>query len=159
MFEEKTTSRNLEQQSVPKPKLLLLDWGSAYDGTIKEPRCAPIPLEEYYKLLARLDVVSLDDKEYERPDILARLDNSLWWQNPVFAPWLSGFDIIIDSISWLAPFFDKQTLEYKPLFRESIAKLLAPGGRFIGYDNPWFVETRIKHQTKQFKKKYDIQNI
>jgi hypothetical protein len=30
------------------------------------------------------------------------------------------------------------------LFCESITRLLAPGGRFIGYNNPWFIENRIK---------------
>lgn len=137
-------SRNLEPQPNKKPKLLLLGWGNYYDEIQYHPRCAPIPLSEYYELLAdAAEVVTLDDMECVRPDICCRLDNSLWWQNPVFAHWLGRFDIIIDSISWLAPYFEKKTYEYKPLFRESITRLLVPGGRFIGYDNPWFVATRI----------------
>ena len=140
-----TTSRNLVLQPSKKPKLLLLGWGKWYDEIwLGDPRCAPIPLPEYYELLAdAAEIITLDYMECVRPDICCRLDNSQWWQNPVFAPWLGQFDIIIDSISWLAPYFDKKTFEYKPLFRESIARLLSQGGRFIGYDNPWFIETRI----------------
>lgn len=140
----KDTSRNLYQQPSKKPKLLLLGWGKHYDEIQYQPRCAPIPLPEYYELLAdAVEVFTLDYMECVRPDIYCRLDNSLWWQNPVFEPWLGQFDIIVDSISWLAPYFDKEIYEYMPLFRESITKLLVPGGRFIGYDNPWFIETRI----------------
>jgi hypothetical protein len=62
----------------------------------------------------------------------------------LFKTHLGQYDIIIDSISWLAPFFDKQTLKYKPLFMDSINKLLCPVGRFIGYDNEWFVENKLK---------------
>ena len=141
---EINTSRNLEQQLSKKPNLLLLGWGKHYDDINYKPRCAPIPQPEYYKLLANAaEIITLDYMECVRPDICFRLDNSRWWQNPVFAAWLGQFDIIIDTISWLAPYFDKKTYEYEPLFRESINKLLVPGGRFIGYDNPWFIETRI----------------
>jgi len=143
-FTEKDTSMNLEQQSSKKPKILLLGWGKHYDDINYKPRCAPIPLPEYYELLAdAAEIITLDYMECVRPDICCRLDNSQWWQNPVFAHWLGQFDIIIDSISWLAPYFDKKTFEYTPLFRESITRLLVPGGQFIGYDNQWFIETRI----------------
>ncbi len=125
-------------------KVLLLGWGKHYDEINYTPRCAPIPLLDYYKLLANAEITTIDDCEQLQPDIVFKLDNSSWWQHDLWKPHLGQYDIIIDSISWLAPFFDKETLKYKPLFMDSINKLLCPGGRFIGYDNEWFVENKLK---------------
>lgn len=125
-------------------KVLLLGWGKHYDEINYTPRCVPIPLLDYYKLLANAEITTIDDCEQLQPDIVFKLDNSSWWQHDLWKPHLGQYDIIIDSISWLAPFFDKETLKYKPLFMDSINKLLCPGGRFIGYDNEWFVENKLK---------------
>jgi len=127
-----------------KKKVLLLGWGKYYDEINYTPRCVPIPLLDYYKLLASAEITTIDDCEQLQPDIVCKLDNSSWWQHDLWKPHLGQYDIIIDSISWLAPFFDKQTLKYKPLFMDSINKLLCPGGRFIGYDNEWFVDNKLK---------------
>lgn len=135
-------------------KVLLLGWGKSYDEMNYTPRCAPIALEEYYKILSSAAITTLDQYEQVHPDIVCKLDNSEWWQHDLFKPHLGQYDIIIDSISWLAPFFDKKTFKYKPLFMESINKLLCPGGRFIGYDNEWFVENKLKPTLERAAKLY-----
>jgi hypothetical protein len=59
-----TEMRNLEQQPIKKPKLLILGWGKYYDEIKYQPRCAPIPLPEYYELLANaVEIITLDNME------------------------------------------------------------------------------------------------
>lgn len=124
-------------------KVLILGWGKEYDETNYTARCVPIPLDDYYKLLAGAEITTLDQHEQVRPDIVFKLDNSSWWQHEIMKSHLGQYDIIIDSISWLAPFFNKKTYKYNVLFMESINKLLCPGARFIGYDNEWFISNRL----------------